>query len=306
MKRVLLLILAATLLTASAGCGGRARDPQAAQGKPSYTGPTESFEQVVSEINRNNSKVPTLWARQSFEATIVDREKGRKNEVVGDGALLYKRPRGFLLKGVRPGMTLFEMGSTEDRYWLTLVPETDAMWWGKYEHLYKPCAQESLARLMPIRPDLVLEVLGVGTIDTNFDQPPVPTMRFNNDRGGSYMFVWNAKLPGRWWAQREVWYDRETLLPTLVVLFDVNGRVAVRAFLSEHQPVKVPNLPEAEWPRVATHYRLFFPETATTMTVTLSDVTLDKNGIPSRRGLRFPDLDKPGVANVIQIDEGCE
>jgi hypothetical protein len=89
-------------------------------------------------------------------------------------------------------------------------------------------------------------------------------------------------------------------------LFDVNGRVVLRAVLERHQPVKVAGLGEPEWPRVATSYRLYFPETRTKMTITLSDLTLDKNGIPGKKGLRFPDLEKPGVAHVIQIDEGCE
>jgi hypothetical protein len=267
--------------------------------------PTEAFETVVAGINRNNEKIPTLWARQSFEATIVDRQKNKRSEVVGDGALLYKRPRGFLLRGTRPGMELFTMGSADGRYWLTLNPDADTMWWGKYENLGKPCTQEALEKLMPIRPDLVLEVLGVGTIDSNFTVPPVPTMRYNPDRD-VYMFVWNMPLVNRWWAQREVWYDRRTLLPTLVVLFDINGRAVLRAVLDKHQPVPVPDLKEPEWPRVATSYRLYFPETRTKMSITLSDLTLDKNGIPARRGLRFPDLDKAGVAHVVQIDEGCE
>jgi hypothetical protein len=289
------------LLAGSVAAGCRRTPPP----PPEPVFRTETFERVVAGINANNAKIPTLWARHAFEATIVDKQRNKKSEVVGDGALLYKRPRGFLLKGVRPGMTLFEMGSTEDRYWLTLEPDVSTLWWGKYEHLNKPCAQEALAELMPIRPDLVLEVLGVGMIDANFNAPPVPTMRYNPDRD-AYMFVWNAALPTRWWAQREVWYDRRTLLPTLVILFDIDGRVVVRAVLERHRPVRLADVPEAEWPRVATSYRLYFPETRTKMTIALSDLTLDKGGIPSKRGLRFPDLQKPGVANVVQIDQGCE
>ena len=260
--------------------------------------PTLSFEDAVAKINANNELLPTLWARHEFEATVVD-EKKRPHEVVGDGALLYRRPRGLLIKGTRPGMTLFEIGSTDDRYWLTLVPEADTAWWGYHRNAGKPCIDPPV----PIRPDLVLEVLGIGTFNTNFLQPPVPTMRFNHD-AGMYMFVWNAPLPSRWYAQREVWYDRSTLLPRVVVLFDVNGRAVLRAFLEKHEPVRVPDLPEQRWPKVATQYRLYFPDTGTKMWLRLSEVALDRNGVPARRGIVFPrDFN---VGNVIQVDRACE
>jgi hypothetical protein len=281
----------------AAGCRNDAAR-NAAAGPRSYYGPTDSFETVVRKINANNELVPTLWARHDFEATVVDDNK-RRHEVVGDGALLYRAPRGLLIKGVRPGLTLFEIGSTEDRYWLTLVPEIDTAWWGSYANIGKPCVEP----VMPIRPDLVLQVLGVGTFDTDLNRPPVPTMRFNHD-ADAYMFVWNAPLPSRWAAQREVWYDRQTLRPSIVILFDADGRVVLRAFLSKHQQVRVPDVAERDWPWVATEYRLFFPESGTKLWLNLSEVALDRNGAPSRRGIVFPrDFN---VANVRQIDRGCE
>lgn len=283
----------------AAGCGSR---PAAGtQKREPWRGRTLMFEEAVAAINERNTLLPTLWARHEFEATVVD-EKGGKHDVVGDGALLYRRPRGMLIRGTRPGMTLFDIGSTEDRYWLKLVPRADTMWWGKYEHLGKPCVNREL---IPIRPDLVLEVLGVGTFDTNFTAVPVPTMRFNPD-AHAYMFVWNARLAHRWWPQREIWYDRETLLPQLVILFDENGRPLLRAFLSKHEPVEVDGVPPERWPRVATDYRLFFPDTGTKMWIELRDMVLDKNGIAAGRGISFPNPRRAGVSNVIQVDEGCD
>ncbi len=53
---------------------------------------------------------------------------------------------------------------------------------------------------------MVLEVLGVGMIGSNFLAPPAPVMRFNNDTH-AYMFVWSVPLADRWAAQKEIWYD---------------------------------------------------------------------------------------------------
>jgi hypothetical protein len=255
--------------------------------------------QVVAAINRNNERVPTLWARHDYDADIVDDQK-KKHFVNGDGVLLYRRPQGMRLVGNKPVVgTVFEIGSTDDRYWLKIVPDVETMWWGKYANVGKPCV-----RPVPIRPDMVLEVLGVGTFNTNFLEPPVPVMRFNPD-ADAYTFVWSAPLPDRWAAVREVWYDRKTLLPMLVILFDENGRVVLRARLSDHKPVEVPDVPQDQWPKVATDYQLFFPDTGSRMSFKLTEVELERNGVPSRRGIVFPQGDLQKFAKVIQLDEAC-
>ncbi len=186
-----------------------------------------------------------------------------------------------MLKGVRPGMTLFEMG-TNDRYWFTLVPEADTMWWGRYENLYKPQVREALKELMPIRPDLVLEVLGVGLVDTNFLQPPVPTMRFSPT--AARLHVRLERAGGSAAGRSEVWYDHETFLPELVLLFDENGRRAAGVPLQARAGRHRRRHARGRAAIVATDYRLFFPDTGTSMWLALDDVTLDRDGRPTRRG----------------------
>ena len=265
-----------------------------------YEGPTEPMAAVVSAINANNQRLPTIWARHDFRARVVDDRK-KVHIVNGDGAILYAQPRGLKLVGKHVGVgTVFEIGSTEEHYWLKMVPEVDTMWWGHYRHLGKPCSQP-----IPIRPDLVLEVLGVGMVNTNFNELPVPTMRFNNEEH-AYVFVWNVKLPDRWVAQKEIWYDVKTYRPRRVLLYDEDGRVVLRAELSDHQPVKLPNAPAGQPPPyVATEYRLRFPGTGTEMSFELYDVMPDNRGVISRgKGIVF-NPDRAGVSNVIQLDETC-
>jgi hypothetical protein len=291
-------ILVALLLIAAfagAGCGGPAtgRPPRA------YWGTTLPMTDVVQRINQNNQEIPTLWASHGYKATVVD-DKGKTHTFTGDGALLYRGPREMRLIGNKEFVgTVFEVGSTNDRFWLKLVPEVDTMWWGNYQNLGKPCAQA-----IPLRPDLVVEVLGIGVFNTNLTTLPAPTMRFNHERD-AYMFVWNAPLPDRWVAIKEVWYDRATLRPTLVMLYDADGRVVVRAELRNHRPVEVKDLPRDRWPVVAGEYRLFFPDNGTTMELDLREIMLNKRGSPPR-GLTFPDPRRAGVDRVVQIDEACE
>jgi hypothetical protein len=292
-----------------AGCKSTIVDPPPTT-RP-WTGPTQTMAQVVQEINANNLKLPTLWAKHYFEATIVD-DKRQGHFVNGDGAILYRSPQaargqGMQVVGNKPAFgQIFEIGSTEERYWLKVAsPDLDTMWYGSYRHLGKPCVQK-----VPIQPALVAEVLGIGVFGTNFTEFPAPVMRFNPDEH-VYTFVWVVPQanPSRLAAQKEIWYERATKRPTKVILFDENGRVQLRANLSGHQQVDVQeeNLPAERRPWVATQYRLYFPENGSKMSFDLSDVRLNKGDVPTRRGIVFPG-EKPedaGVSKVIQLDKDC-
>jgi hypothetical protein len=290
------------LITAFGGANGcaRAGGPTPAT-QPSYAGPTLSMVDVVQKINENNQQIPTLWARHYYEATIVDEKSKKSTFVNGDGALLYRRPMGFRLVGKKVMGDAFEVGSTDERYWLKLGGEVDRMWFGEHRNAGKPCVQK-----IPIQPNLVLEVLGVGVIDTDFAKMPAPVMRFNPD-ADAYMFVWVTPAggagagPQRLAAQREVWYDRKTFLPRRVMLFDADGRVLLRALLDNHKPVTEGG------PQVATLYRLLFPDSGSKMSIQIEEMMLDNKGVPSRKGIVFPGdtPDEAGVREVIKLDKNC-
>jgi hypothetical protein len=258
--------------------------------QPPYYGPTQTMAQVVQQINANNARISTLWASHSFEATLVD-DKGKSHTFSGDGYLLFTKPSNLLLTAGSI-IKFFEVGSNEDQYWFTAYPdEVSTQWYGLKQNM-----TDEAARQIPIRPDLILEVLGVSQIDTNFLAPPVPVMRFNNDQR-AYMFTWNRPLTNRWVAEKEVWYDLETKLPKLILLFDANGRIILRAYLSEHKPI------EPGGGMIATRYELFFPENKSQMSFHMTDVRPSiKKGkitIPNPGSFIFPQ--DPGVKKQIEI-----
>jgi hypothetical protein len=263
-----------------------------------YYGPTKTMRELVNRINTNNEKLPTIWASHYYEATIVD-EQHKPHFVNGDGVLLYRSPTDLRLQGSKELIgTVFDMGTNANDYWLRVVPEIDTLWYGNFTDL----TDEALAtHQIPIQPDMILQVLGIGTIDANFHELPVPTLRFNND-ARAYMMVWNTKLPDRWVAQREVWYDVDSLLPIYVFLFDANGRVILRARLSQHRQVEMSSLPEKEWPWMPGKYDLFFPENGSKMEFTLKDVMLQhgegRRAVPNDSSFRRP---AAGGSNEIPI-----
>jgi hypothetical protein len=111
------------------------------------------------------------------------------------------------------------------------------------------------------------------------------------------MFTWNRPLTNRWVAEKEVWYDLETKLPKLILLFDANGRIILRAYLSDHK-----SIPETGG-TIATRYELFFPENKSQMSFHITDlhayIIKGKVKIPNPGSFAFPQ--EPGVKKQIEI-----
>lgn len=289
---------AAPAVVLAALCGGCRPTARAPEG---YFGPTETLAEVVRRINSNNQAIPTLFARHYTEANIVDARSGRTTFVNAGGELLVRKPRELLMRGRKDvAGTIFEIGSTADRYWLTILAGEEGHWWGWHRNAERLTGSE-----LPLRPDLLGEVLGIGEINPALTEPPVPVMRFNNDVD-AYMLVWNAPLPDRWYAQKEIWYDRRTLLPRKVLLFDRDGRVVVRADLSDHRQVATGAAAGAR-PWMAGTLDLFFPGSGSTMRVVLSDMALtSRTGHPREGTIRYPQPPPVPDDRIIQIDRHCE
>jgi hypothetical protein len=274
------------VLAVLALCGCAAPAPKSTR----YYGPTLSLPQLVEAINRNNQKIPSLWTRIRFlEAWFVDRQSHSEKYVNGNGNLLYSAPASIRVTAMKELVAdLLDMGSDGTHFWLWQKHD-NVFWWGEYADLEKPGARE-----IPIRPDLVLEVLGIRPIDPGLTEEPAPVLRFNND-ADSYMIVWQKRLGDHWAALKEVWYDRATLRPSTVLLFDPDGRVVLRAWLSNFQPVRVANQAADQWPVMATQYRLFFPETGSRLNFELGDLALTGgrgDAFPKPISFQMPDPQK--------------
>jgi hypothetical protein len=255
--------------------------------------------EVIARVNRNNDQLPTLWARHEFDASVVDPQTHKSQYVNGYGNLLYKSPDSLRLTAQKEVTDLFDMGTSPENFWLRVVPGADTFWFGSYSDQ----AAQGAAQI-PLRPDLILEVLGIRPIDSALAQPPVPVMRFNND-SDAYMIVWQSRAGDHWAARKEIWFDRTTLHPILVLLFDENGRIMLRAWLSNFKTIQIPDESPDQWPSIATSFRLFFPETGTKMSFDLRDMELLHNGFPKAASFRMPDpkqLAASGV-KVVPVDE---
>jgi hypothetical protein len=270
--------------------------------KEAYFGPTLPMTEVVRSVNGNNEQIPSLFANMDFAVDIVD-EHGKTSGVSGSGVLNYRRPGDLLVRGSKDFVgPIFEIGSNKESYWLQLIPQVETAWYGYYANLGKPCV-----RPLPIQPDMLVEVLGISTFNTNFLAQPVPVMVFDHEND-AYVFTWSARLDQRWAAKKQITYDRKTLQPTRVRVFDENGRTILRADLSSPKPIEVADVPQDRWPKIATKYEMYFPQTQTHLSLSLFDAVLKKGRVPNDLTFRMPEGDRWGVKkeNVIEVDKDCD
>ena len=268
------LVPIACVVALLAGCAPR----QAATRTP-YTGPTDSLDKVVREVNANNSKVTILRCAHTFEATLVD-DKGKAATFSGGGYLLFTKPENLLLtaSGVIP---YFEIGANDERYWFTAFPdEVSTQWWGEKGKL----TDQAPARSRSVPTSCSKCSASPRSTPTSYSRPCRSCD--STTTSDAYMLVWNRPQPTRWIAEKEVWYDVETKLPRLINLFDADGRIILRAYLTDHQAV-----PETGG-KIATKYDLYFPETKSRMAFRLTEVkpyiTKGRIRIPNPGSFAFP------------------
>ena len=278
------LLMVVALLLLIAGCTNKPPLQQV------YTGPTDPLDMVVEGINARNARIDALWCAGDFSARLIDPQTKDVTSGDGDLTLLYMPRRNLRLRGRVLTETIFDIGSNDDRYWMTL--RNDVMYWGNHRLI-----GQRGPSMLPVRPDLLAEVLAVGAIDSDLLKEPFPVMRFNNDQD-CYMFTWQVQLSDHWAVQKEVWYDRQTLMPRMVLLFDTNGRIVLRAYLSRPRPVEGydPTL------SIASDYAMYFPESGSTFRIQLNDLAQRRKNLPTARSFNFPG-DSAGVTKVIQVDE---
>jgi hypothetical protein len=234
-----------------------------------------SREQLIEGVNARSAPIESLWTAGNFELWLVN--DGRTEYLNGSLNLLYLRPGRVMLVGSKAGAgRIFEMGVNQTHYWFTAYHDVNTTWFGRLDATPRPDAT------LQARPDAIVSVLGLDPID-----PSQPGLEFDESKEGYRL---------RFGSERAVWYDRKTLDPKRIEVFDASAQVLVEAEVSKRKRVEF-----TPGGSVMSEYHLRFPATGSRMILRLNDPQPRRGNVPSPTTFRFDPI-RVRSAEVVDLD----
>ena len=261
------------LLLLAAGCGP-ARRPQALA-----LAPVLSPDKVLAAHNAWADSIQHIWSRAAvlLNFPTIDTRADRMQQDL-DGHLFVVKPDRLYLHGQVLGQEVFVTGMNAETYWLWIRPKVNTVWVG--------ARGGPSERRFVVSPEDLMSALGLFRIDLKPGEPAVFTAQ---DR--CYFLSEERQTGAARVPSRRIWFDRVTLRPARVDLYDESGKCLLMAELLKYERVGGAD--------VCTVYRArFYGDREVDLVLQLSAVSLEKAPNPKVFEYRVP----PG-AKVIDIDK---
>lgn len=205
---------------------------------------------AIARVNENNARIGPGIRCKGVTANIRMKDNhGQERRFMLDGALVFVKPRSLYFDLRQLGSTAVRVGSNPEEYWLWIKPERDTVWWGRYDRLDTLRDSD-----MPIRPDQLVEALGVDTLEMSPTEIGSPLYRVTSD--WHQLVYYELDRMGYGVIEKEYWLDRRPpFLIRRIIFRDALGRVVMSARLDDYIPaaddasVFMPSRIRADWPR---------------------------------------------------------
>lgn len=231
--------------------------------------------EAIRQVNANNARLghpPGGIKASPVDATGQLRESRESSPRSFSlaGTLVFRKPKDLVLQ-LREGLggsPVMQAGSNQHEYWLWVKPEINTLWWGLHTRDEAPVQEreEDAATQpaasgpspdtrpasgntpspatprdeMPIRPDHLIEVLGLSELPTDTTGPDGPVYRPEETRNVLIFLAYDAD--GQAYIQKEYYLDRAPPYLVREILFrEADGRIQMRAALTEHAVVPTTN-----------------------------------------------------------------
>jgi len=206
------------IAVAAAGCGPM-RGPAAQV--PAALGPAE----VLAAHNAWADSIQHLWSRASLMFDMPSQQKqGERARYDVDGHLFLQKPDDLYLHGQVMGQEVFAIGMNAERFWLWVRPKVNKVWTGRRggpgERQFVLAAEDLMTALGMFR--IALDPNDLAT----FDVMPA-----------QYVLTQQRDFAGKRVPWRRIWFDRRSLRPVRVDLYDEDGRCLLMAELLKYEPV---------------------------------------------------------------------
>jgi len=186
---------------------------------------------VIERVNANSKKMDFLLRGGGVSATVRYREDGAPATQELSGILLYRKPRDLYLSLEHTLGGKLEVGSNGREFWVWERIKEPRYWWGRHER-----AEGILDADLPVRPDVLLEVLGLQDLPTHTTGPHGPLSWVGLDRY-ELLFL-DSDETGQLQLVKAIDIDRrEPFLVRSIVYFQ-HGRPVTVAKLSRYEVVE--------------------------------------------------------------------
>jgi hypothetical protein len=251
---------AVTILLAAlaAGCGPT-RGPAPPVGPPAL--PVLPPGEVIEAHNQWADSVAEVWSRAAVTLSLPS--GGTADQRLHqdlDGHLFMVKPERLYVHGMMLGQEIFKLGMNAERFWLWVRPRVNTVWTGRR-------GGEGERRFI-ISPGDVMTALGLFRIDLEPGEPAVFEAQPRH-----YVLTQQQRLAGQLLPRRRIWFDRATLRPARVDLYDQAGQRLLLAELLAYEYL--------DGTPVCTAYRArFYGDEEVDLVLRLTDVRLDKKVNP--------------------------
>ncbi len=239
-------------LEAVAGCGRPAGGfdvPQPVDDRP--------MSAVIARVNANAAGADFPIRIGGVLATGEMPEPGGGNRrFEARGVALFHKPRNLYLR-LQPTWGTLTAGSNDEAFWVWEQFQESRYYWGLHDEV-----DETDDLDIPLRPDHLVEVLGLGDLPTDTTGPLGPVFWVGTTR---YALLFMAEdAAGQRYLTKKIAIDR--LAPHLVrsvVYFAPDGHPLVIAELSDYRPIEgaaalAPHRIRFEWPARRSRVELTF------------------------------------------------
>lgn len=234
------LIVAGLLLVGVAGCPPR----------PPVPLDPIPMDEAIGLVNTNTARINTCIKAEGWADGYFHTEAGRRYPFdLPHTSLQVIAPRHLYLSA-KSGLLTEELmlGSNDRKYWLHVKQDDDTYRYGTHAAL-----EADPASAMPLRPDQLIEALGLNGLPEDTTGPSGPVQRIVDEYQQLVFLAYTAD--GQGLIRKEYWLERyEPRLIRRIVFRDAMGRVVMQSQLDAYKPMAgegplLPHRIRVEWPQ---------------------------------------------------------
>lgn len=237
----------AALLCGLLGCPPNRPEPEPpVVEQPVYESPPKPLYMIIDRVNQNSRKMDFLLrlGGVSAKGEFTDRN-GHTEKIQANGAGLFRKPRDLYLK-LQPTWGVLELGSNEEEFWVWEKFDKPRYFWG--EHAYLEGVMETD---VPLRPDHLVEVLGLNELPVDTTGPEGPLVQVGSDR---YVLIFlKQDRSNQRFISKKLAIDRKPpFLIRSVTYYTDNGQAYMTALLEDYRSIEgsevlAPHLIKMAW-----------------------------------------------------------